>query len=515
MAAPIQAETKDTFELAKLIAIVNSAPTVIVSLNSSSIIESWNKEAESLFGYSEAEAVGKNISLIIPNNLRAMHEVKFKEAVDTQAKNLRTKAIDAKGVSKSGAEVPLSIKLSSWTACDQLYFTAVMRDISAEHTLGEQLRQAQKLESTGRLAGGVAHDFNNLLTVILAVAYELEENPQADELKKNAKLLIDTANKAAALTRQLLVFSRQEVIKPEKALLHELINDTALMLQRIIGDDVKVLFNSQITSAIKVDKGQISQILVNLAVNSRDAMPNGGRINITVKDSILDEHFASMHPGMHAGPHVMLTFSDTGFGISPDILGRIFDPFFTTKPAGSGTGLGLSIVLGAVRQNNGCIEVVSTVGKGTTFTIYFPQYHEDESLTKKIAEVEQRAQLKTDYTILLVEDQADVRAVASTILRKQGYTVIEAVNGRDGVEKYKAQPGKIDLLITDIVMPEMGGTDLYDFIQKLRPNLPVIFMSGYAPDEQLNQKVIDKNFPYLPKPFTRESLIKLVQQQLK
>lgn len=495
--------------------IINSAPAAIVSANSAGKIESWNTEAEQIFGYSMDEVVGKDISIIIPQEIRSLHHVKFHGAVASGARDLRNHAITSTGITKKGTRIPVSINIASWRASDQLFFTAVLQDLTVERALGDQLRQAQKLEATGRLASGVAHDFNNLLTVILSVASELENNATTSHMLEQAKLLSNTGLRAAALTRQLLIFSRQEKLKPENMLLHENVAETVLMLQRIIGEHVKIVFKAQPTSLIKVDKGQIGQILLNLVVNARDAMPHGGEINISVCDCVLDKKFADSHEGIREGAYVMLSVKDSGTGISPEHMDRIFDPFFTTKAAGQGTGLGLSMVFGAVRQNNGCVVVKSEINKGTTFEIYFPQERENKEIAKAVQEAELLAKESTDYTILLVEDQADVRFVAESILRKHGYTVIEASNGKEALAKYQEQHGKIDLLLTDLVMPEMGGIEIYENIIQQRPLLPVIFMSGYMPDKDRMSKITDGSLPYLSKPFSRQSLVKMVQDTLR
>lgn len=496
----LQSENKTT-------AIMESAPAAIISTNASGTIELWNKQASVLFGYDQSEILHHNIEKILPIGTKSYLPHLNKHGFIEEPHHPPTESI---GITKDGNKIPVSVTISHWMANQQLYFTVVIQDLRERKILGDQLRQAQKLEATGRLAGGVAHDFNNLLTVILGIAQDLEEISKDEKVLHHARLLTSTSMKAAELTRQLLIFSRQEIIKPENAFLNELVSDIIQMLKRIIGEDIEISYKSEPTSLIKVDKNQIGQILVNLAINARDAMPQGGRITVEVKNCFLDQVFAAKHPDIKAGPHVVLSVSDTGHGIAPDVLPRIFDPFFTTKSAGKGTGLGLSTVLGAVRQNNGCIEVESQVDKGSTFKIYFPHVLAAHLAPKssKIKDAQQGA------TILLVEDQPDVRMVATTILKKSGYKIIEAENGRDALEKCQALTSKLDLLITDIIMPEMGGIDLSHQIKQLYPGIPIIYVSGYAPDALLHKNIIDKGLPYLPKPFNRQNLNKIVQETL-
>jgi hypothetical protein len=376
-----------------------------------------------------------------------------------------------------------------------------------------RLRQAQKMEAVGRLAGGVAHDFNNLLSVILSCGeFVLSDLPAGDGLRADVEEILKAGQRAAGLTRQLLLFSRQRVLEPKVLDLNELLLSMEKMLARIVGEDVELrTVMGAVTGKVRVDPGSIEQVLMNLVVNSRDAMPTGGQITIETRDIVLDEAFASEHAGVKAGPHVMLAVSDTGIGMDKATQQRIFEPFYTTKPAGKGTGLGLSTVFGIVQQSGGTVWVYSEPGRGATFKVYLPQV---AAAVDVIRPSLAPRTLRGSETILLVEDEDQIRMVARGILSRSGYEVMEARNGPEALARSAGHSGIIDLLLTDVVMPHMSGPELAERLRAARPAMKVLCMSGYTDDSVFRHGVLDRHFAYIQKPITPDSLTQKVREVL-
>src|SRR5437763_6562859 len=346
----------------------------------------------------------------------------------------------------------------------------------------EQLRQAQKLEAFGRLAAGVAHDFNNILTIITCHSeLILRQMPANDTRRKHVEQVEKAAHMAAGLTRQLLTFSRKQVIEPRVLKLNDVITDVEKMLRRLIGEDIE--FHTKLDPAaghIKADAGQIEQVIMNLAVNARDAMPDCGKLTIITANTVLDENYLRSFPELRAGDYVMLAIADTGVGMSDEVKAHLFETLFTTKSPGKGTGVGLATCFGIVQQNGGHITVCSEVGKGTTFRIYFPLVQLEVEPAR--AHITSTDVAGGSETVLLVEDAPAVRELAALTLREKGYTVFEALNGEDGLRTARQQNGRIDLVLTDVVMPVMGGQEMADALQKSYPETRVLFTSGYTED---------------------------------
>jgi signal transduction histidine kinase len=378
----------------------------------------------------------------------------------------------------------------------------------------EQLRQAQKIEAVGRLASGVAHDFNNILTVITGHSELLLRQLDADDpRRKNAEQIEKAAYRAAALTRQLLTFSRKQVIEPRVLKLNAIILNIEKMLRRLIGEDIE--FCTVLDSAaghIKADPGQIEQVIMNLAVNARDAMPNGGKLTVTTANTTLDKNQLKHFPDLCAGDYVMLTIADTGTGMSEEVKAHLFEPFFTTKPPGKGTGLGLATCFGIVKQSTGHINVHSELGRGTTFKIYFPQVQSAlESPRVRIMPTEATG---GNETVLLVEDEPVVRELAVATLREKGYTVVEAVNGEEGLRMARQHDGKIDLVLTDVVMPVMGGKEMADALRTSHPDTKILFTSGYTEDAMGHHGVLRPGILFLQKPYMTATLARKVREVL-
>jgi two-component system cell cycle sensor histidine kinase/response regulator CckA len=377
----------------------------------------------------------------------------------------------------------------------------------------DQLRQSQKMEAIGCLAAGVAHDFNNILSIILSYSQLLTVDLNAgDPMRADLEEINSAGLRAADLTRQLLAFSRRQVLQPRVVNLNDIISGMEKMLRRVIGEDVELTsLASPALRAIMADPGQMEQVIMNLVVNGRDAMPRGGKLTVETALVILDESHASNHGGAKPGPHVMLSVRDTGTGMDEATQARVFEPFFTTKGVGKGTGLGLATVFGIVQQSGGTICVYSEVGQGTTFKVYFP-VAPAAVLVPPPSPVVERRTLRGSETILLVEDEERVRALALTILRKYGYNVLEAQGGGDAFLVSEQYPSTIHLLLTDVVMPLMSGRQLAERLTSLRPDMKVLYMSGYTDDAVVRHGVTDSTIAFIQKPITPEALARKVRE---
>ena len=387
----------------------------------------------------------------------------------------------------------------------------------AEDTLrerDEQLRQAQKMEAIGQLAGGVAHDFNNLLTIInVHTDLLLLQLDQRDPMRSDVEEVSRAAARAASLTRQLLAFSRKGVVQPQVLDLARVVEGVEPMLRRLIGEDVE--FETLAVGPIDpvlADEGEIEQVLINLVVNARDAMPQGGRLKVEVRNVVVDEALCASHPSLRPGRNVMLRVSDSGMGMTSETMARAFEPFFTTKEPGRGTGLGLATVYGIVKQANGVITVDSVPGSGTTFCVYLPVAREQVEQDRPSAE--RRTLTSRGETILLVEDEDGVRRLARRVLESQGYTVIEAINGDDALRLAADYGGVIDLMLSDVVMPGMNGRLVAERLVAARPETEVLFMSGYTDDEILRRGLLERGQRMLQKPFTATALAHEVRSVL-
>ena len=389
----------------------------------------------------------------------------------------------------------------------------ISTDMTERIGLEDQLRQAQRMESVGRLAGGIAHDFNNLLTVIGGYGELVtRELPPSGALRRNVEEMTKAGKRAADLTRQLLAFSRRQMLTPTIFNINESVLGMTSMLRRLIGEDVELTLDLEpVLGRVRADKGQVEQVLVNLAVNARDAMPSGGVLTVRTANVLVDEHSTLRHSDLDRGAYTSVVVEDSGTGIDESLLPKIFEPFFTTKEQGKGTGLGLSTVYGIVRQSGGAVTVASERGKGTTFSVYFPHVEEEESAPP--AEPETAAPVGTE-TVLLVEDEAGVRNLVAIGLRSRGYTVIEASNGCDALASCEQSLEAIHLLVTDVIMPKMGGRELAERMQEVRPGLKVLFISGYTENGVVEKGVIKEGVSLLQKPFTTDALARKVREVL-
>jgi signal transduction histidine kinase/ActR/RegA family two-component response regulator len=384
----------------------------------------------------------------------------------------------------------------------------------ALHASEEQLRQSQKLEAVGQLAGGIAHDFNNLLTVISGYSdLTLMRLDKEEPIRSNIEEIKKAGDRAASLTRQLLAFSRKQVLQPKLLKLNAIVSDVDKMLRRLIGEDIDLLTVLEpALGQINADPGQIEQVILNLAVNARDAMPLGGKLTIETSNVSVDNEHAGNHTAIRPGNYVMLALSDTGTGMDADTQRRMFEPFFTTKVQGKGTGLGLSTVYGIVKQSEGNIGVYSELGKGTTFKVYLPRVDD-------VAQIETVPDAVADLpngreTVLLTEDEDPVRRLTKTILELNGYQVLEATCGDEALSIYKSHRGQIDLILTDVVMPRMSGRELAQTLQTIRPDIKILYLSGYTDDAIVRHGLLDQEMSFLQKPFTPDALLRKVREVL-
>jgi two-component system, cell cycle sensor histidine kinase and response regulator CckA len=388
------------------------------------------------------------------------------------------------------------------------------RDITERHLMEEQLRQAQRMEAIGTLSGGVAHDFNNLLTVIRGYTHELMgEGGNASEVLANAKRIDEAAERAAGLTNQLLAFSRRQVLQPKIFDLKTLVANLDEMLRRLIGEHIEMdTIAAAESCCIKADSGQIEQVIMNLVINARDAMPQGGKLTLETAAIAMNGGKDTRLPDMPPGPYVTLTIRDTGQGMNAETQARIFEPFFTTKGLGKGTGLGLSTVYGIVKQSEGNIRVQSEVGKGSTFKVYFPRVPEAKETV--VPEENRSEDNRGHETILLVEDEPQIRELVEMMLTSRGYTVLSVDDPLRAADCSKQHAGPIHLLMTDVVMPGIGGRDVAKQISAQRPDMKVLFTSGYTPDLIEGHGVLEPGLHFLQKPFTMSILVEKIREVL-
>jgi PAS domain S-box-containing protein len=497
----------------RLALIIDSSEDAIISKGLDGTITTWNKGAERIYGYTPEEAIGKHISLLAPSD----RPDEIPEILQKIARGEGIEHHESVRVAKDGRRLDVSISVSPLRDAngDVVGASAIARDITAQKRTEGQLHQSQKMEAIGRLAGGVAHDFNNILGIINACAEFLRDriDPIAEPLQyvENIK---KATERGSSLTRQLLTFSRSSVIQPRVLDLNERLKDVGKLLRPLMGDDVEILIVSKSTSAvIEADPGQLDQIVVNLAVNARDAMPRGGKFILETRAEKFDEAFAEQHQNMAAGKYVLLAVSDTGNGMDEATVSRIFEPFFTTKETGKGTGLGLATVYGIVKQSAGHILVYSEPGHGTTFKIYLPSADHKIGLGSK-PEVDTVAPKRQGTTILLVEDDEIMRSLTRKALHEHGYTVVEADDGKSALEWVESHPGPIDLLLTDVVMRRMSGPELVERLNPSHPNLKVVFMSGYTGELIAEREVLKRGITLLEKPFSRSALLNTIHTTL-
>jgi PAS domain S-box-containing protein len=512
--ANAELELRKSRELAdyqrRLALIVDSSQDAIIGKNLDGIVTHWNKGAQEIYGYSAQEMIGRHISSLAPEDKAD----EITEILRRIRNGERVGYFESVRVTKDKRKLNMSISVSPIYDSDGKVVGAstIARNITAQKKTEEQLRQSQKMEAIGRLAGGVAHDFNNLLGIVTACSELLRRKLPDAEGIEYLENIREAAKRGAALTRQLLAFSRRQPVQRQLLDLNERLKEVRKLLVPLMGDDVDIVQLSKPGNAIiEADPGQIDQVVLNLAVNARDAMPRGGKLILETGVFDFDKAFAHEHPGMSAGPYVMLAISDNGIGMEEATRSRIFEPFFTTKETGKGTGLGLATVYGIVKQNGGHIWVYSELGHGTTFKIYLP------SAEKKLIPGLEKAEdvlppRREGVTVLVVEDDSVMRRLTRKMLEEHGYQVVEAEDGNAALAAIASAEGKVDLTLTDVVMKGMTGPDLVLKLIEFYPQMKVVYMSGYTGELVTNQR--GNGMRLLEKPFTRASLLQTLDRAL-
>lgn len=500
-----------------LAATLNSVGDAVLATDIDGCVTYLNHSAEVLTGWTLIEATNRHVSEIfkmlrgdghtpVENPVsKVLQEgviLELAEGTLLQRKDGATLAIDDSAAPIRDEEEQI------------IGVVIIFRDVSAHRRFEQQLREAQKLDSVGQLAGGIAHDFNNLLTVINGSCSLLLKSMASDDPQKTrVEMIKEAGDRAAVLTHQLLAFGRRQVLVPKTLNLNDVVANMTLLLREVIGEDIELLTVLETTAVyVKVDSGQIEQVIMNLVVNSRDAMPRGGKLTITTKNvEIHGQEARADHDGIDR-PSVMLAVSDTGEGMEADTQSHVYDPFFTTKAVGKGTGLGLSMIHGIVMQSGGRIACSSEIGKGTTFRIYFPRVKQDEAVSAPLPTHTEAA--GGSETVLVVEDENLLRKLMRTILESRGYFVLDAQGGEEAFHICRSYQGPIHLLITDVVMPKMKGKEVADRLQSVYPEMKVLFVSGYTADMIDQHGVLETGIQFLQKPFAPLDLESRVRELL-
>jgi PAS domain S-box-containing protein len=497
---------------ARLAAIVESSGDAIIGKDLSDLITDWNAGAERLYGYTAAEVRGQSVAVLVPPEL-AEEQAALMERIQ---RGEHVEPFETVRLRKDGRRVEVLLQVSPIKdeAGSIIGASAIASDITEQKQLQEKLLQSQKLEAVGRLAGGVAHDFNNLLTVINGYGEVLLTRLKADDpLRGFVEQVTRAGARAASLTRQLLTFSRKQVLAPRLLDLNTVVVETEQMLRRVIGEDVELATRLRSgLDRVLADPVQVEQVILNLAVNARDAMPKGGQLTLETKNVQLAETYTRLHPGVAPGAYVLLAVSDTGQGIPKEHLPHIFEPFFTTKEIGKGTGLGLAIVHGIVKQSGGHLEVYSEPGLGTTFKVYLPRAKEEPRARR--SDTNLRGTPRGNETVLLVEDDEAVRVLIHQVLHEAGYSVLEAAHGGEAVSLCRQHKGPIQLLVTDVVMPLMGGRQVAETVRRGHPEMKVLYVSGYTDDAVVRHGILEEEVNFLQKPFTPTALARKVREVL-
>lgn len=484
-------------------------------------IQFANPAVGDVFGYAPEEVIGRDIAVLQPERLREAHREGLTRYLRTGVKKLNWRATETVGLRKDGTEVPIEIAFSDMEMDEKRWFVGFMRDITerkrteeALHRSEEQFRQSQKMEAIGKLAGGIAHDFNNLLTAIMGYSELLLGRAQADsQVRRNAEEIRKAAFRAASLTQQLLAFSRRQMLTSKVLNLNAVVMDLEPMLRRLIGEDIELkIVPGQALGQVQADPSQIEQIILNLVINARDAMPRGGRLTIETANVELGEEYAGRHAAFQPGSYVLVAVSDTGCGMDAETQSRIFEPFFTTKEPGKGTGLGLSTVYGIVKQSDGYVWVYSEPGLGSTFKVYLQRI--TSASGKAPTDADRDRPPRGTETILLVEDEGVVRGLVSDVLEGHGYKLLVASRSEEAFRLSGRHEGPIHLMVTDVVMPGMSGRELAERLASSRPKMKVLYISGYTDDAVVRHGVQAEGMPFLQKPFTPVVLLRKVREVL-
>jgi PAS domain S-box-containing protein len=511
-------ESRDFFQQ-RYDLILNSAGEGIFGLDLNGRVSFVNPTAARLTGYDSRELIGRNIHEMLHHTKadgtpHPQEECPIYAALKKGETRIKDNDLFWR---KDGSSFPVdyaATPIGPGDGSSSVGAVVVFRDVTERLSLQNQFLQAQKMEAIGNLAGGIAHDFNNLLAAIMGYAeIIMMDFPANQPYHPYLQEIVKVANRGASLTRQLLAFSRKQIMQPRVFNLNEVVAEMDAMLRRLIGEDIDlVTILSPELEGVQADPAQIEQVIMNLAVNARDAMPTGGKLTIETANVHLDEAYAQAHHAVVPGLYVMLAMSDSGSGMDAETKSRIFEPFFTTKELGKGTGLGLATVYGIVKQSGGNIWIYSEVGQGTTFKIYLPRVAGDVEPIK--SEALPALHLPGSETILVVEDNDNLREVICKTLGKQGYVVLEAANGKDALQIFDNRTWPIDLLLVDVVLPQMSGAEVVKRLQEFDPNLKVLYMSGYTNNAIVHHGVLDTDVAFLQKPFKGTALLLKIRDVL-
>jgi two-component system NtrC family sensor kinase len=513
IATDITDRKKAETELRLQSAALHAAANAIVITDKNGTIEWVNPAFTALSGYSAEEAIGTNPREVLKSGMHS--QAFFKELWDTLLAGKVWRG-EITNRHKDGTLYPegQTITPVKDASGEITHFIAIKRDLTEQHKLEAQLHHAQKMESIGTLAGGVAHDFNNILTTIIGYGtFALLKMAPDDPKRHYIQHMLDASDRAAHLTKDLLLFSRKQVFNKKPVELNLVVAKVEKFLRRVIGEDIEfktIPVNSPLP--VLADDYQLEQVLMNLATNARDAMPRGGTLTVTTEQVVLNEKFVAAQNFGTPGPYALITVTDTGCGMDETTRLRIFEPFFTTKEVGKGTGLGLAVAYGIIKQHDGYINVYSEPGTGTTFRIYLPLI--PAKIREECRALPEEASVGGTETILLAEDDEYVRAMTRSVLTDFGYTIIEAVNGADAVSKFTEHNESIDLLLLDLIMPKVNGKEALDEIRQIRPGIKAIFSSGYAPDTIRQKAALADGVHLIAKPASPTELLRKVRQVL-
>jgi len=500
--------------------VVEAATDAIITLDEQSVIDFVNPAAERAFGYTRDELVGRNLTSLMPERFRDRHRAGIGRYLATNQRTIEWRGVPLIGLHKDGREIPFEVSFGDRVEGGRHVLTGVLRDVSereaaasALRAFEEQFRQSQKMEAVGQLAGGVAHDFNNLLTAILGyTAIIADQVPPDSAIQEDLEEVRLAAQRAEALTRQLLAFSRRQILEPRVIDLERVLSSLTPMLRRLIGEDIEVVAHiAPDLGRVLADPSQIEQVILNLSLNARDAMPEGGTLTLELQDVGVGLEGHPGHADVAPGAYVMLAVSDTGIGMDAKTAEHAFEPFFTTKPSGKGTGLGLATVHGIVKQSGGYVWLSSEPGRGTTFKVFLPRV---ERTDEAPARAKPAAAARGTETILLTEDDAPLRRLAQRVLEQQGYTVLPAATPTEALAIANAGGAAIDLLVTDVVMPEMNGRALAELIVASDPEIRVLYMSGYTDDAVVRRGVLQHGMHFIQKPFDPDLFAHRVRETL-
>lgn len=492
-------------------AVIETSPLAIYTLDLEGVVRTWNSGAQKIFGYTQEEAVGKELPALFPEE----HPL-FQRRLEGLIRGESLQGAEERRQSRDGQDIDVRF----WTAPlraangEVTGIVELVADNTERRRLEEKFRQVQKMEAVGRLAGGVAHDFNNLLTVITGYCQMLlDQFPPGDAIRDDMLQVLKATDRATALTRQLLAFSRKQVVQPKVIELNSLVTDMQPMLKRLLGVTTDLAVNADPRlGKVRVDPGQFEQVIVNLVVNARDAMPGGGQVTIEMWNADPDNEGEGREMPIRPGSYVVLSVTDNGTGMDEETRSHLFEPFFTTKEKGRGTGLGLSTSYGIVKQNHGEILVRSALGEGSSFLIYMPRIEEPVHVEPPPAPAV--TPMRGVETILVAEDEDGIRHIMTQVLREQGYTVLPANGGAEALRIAAGHSGPLELLVSDVLMPRMNGPELAEQLRNLRPDLRVLFVSGYTDTEAIRVGELGPGTDFLQKPFTREQLSMKVREVL-